>query len=393
MKVNIIKSFRLKIAIYTLISLVGTIIIDAIVLLLLYIYNFQNSQFAPRALLNATQEIPAGIIKQPMPFAHNINMNMPGLTDNLLLDMFILCVFSALVFILIFIMASHNMVNYLREISDGIDRIKEGDFDTNIRIMNEDELSVMAYSLNDMRMQIKNLMEKERVAEKTKNDLITNVAHDLRTPLTSIIGYLDLIRSEKGIDIPIQMKYVNIAYDKSKHLQGLIEDLFDYTRYAKDKLDADKCLLDINRFMEQLVEEFYPSFEEHSLECQCNILKDEIMIDADGDLLARAISNLLSNAIKYGSDGKLIIIETKVRELEVSIAITNFGRIIPKYDLDKIFDKFYRVEGSRSLDTGGTGLGLAIAKNIIQMHDGHIGAVSNEKGTVFEVILPLVGKE
>lgn len=323
------------------------------------------------------------------PEAYNLHMRMPGLTNNMALDIFIFIVFTAVIFMIYFILASHNMVNYLREISTGIDRIKDGDFDTNIRLKSEDELSMMAHSINDMRTTIKKLMEKERMAEKTKNDLITNVAHDLRTPLTSILGYLDLIKQEQDLDDITRMKYIKIAYDKAKHLQALIESLFDYTRYEKDKVLAKKSPMDINRFMEQLVEEFYPSFQEYKLEYKCYIEPNELILDGDGELLARAFSNLLSNAIKYGADGKLIEIRTKRFEKYALIEIVNFGRIIPEKDLGKIFDKFYRVENSRSLDTGGTGLGLAIAKNIISMHDGSITASSDKNGTIFAVEIPL----
>ena len=169
----------------------------------------------------------------------------------------------------------------------------------------------------------------------------------------------------------------------------MIKDLFDYTRYDKDKMKIHRNYLNLNQFMEQLIDEFYPSFSEKGLICKKEISKEEICIFGDGELLARAIGNLISNAIKYGADGKLVEIYTETRNDQAVVRIVNYGRIIPKEDIDKIFDKFYRVESSRSLKTGGTGLGLAIAKNIVGLHDGTISAQSDTDGTIFQIVLPL----
>ena len=306
-----------------------------------------------------------------------------------MIDLIILIGVSAILFTAYFILVSHNMVNYLREIQVGIEQIKDGDFDTDIRIVNEDELSRMAKSLNEMRSNIKELIEKERIVEKTKNDLVTNVAHDLRTPLTSILGYLELLKREEHLDLSTRKKYLNIVYDKAKRLQNLVVDLFDYTRYVKDGVSIRKGNLELNRFVEQVLEEFYPSFQDANLECEAILWKQDIRLMADGELLARAFGNLVSNAIQYGADGKLVIVKTEVIGQEALISITNFGQIIPKQELPKIFEKFYRVEASRSMSTGGTGLGLAITKNIISLHQGTIHVRSDENGTVFEIRLPM----
>lgn len=392
-KVNFIRSFRLKIAIYTLISLICTIATDVMILFLFFLYHRQSTNRSlqiQQMRENSSMQLMA--VDSQKELYRRIYDGF-GLTGSIWVDIVILVGFSAILFTAYFILVSHNMVNYLREIQTGVERIKEGDFDTNIRVLNEDELSGMANSINEMRYTVKELMEKERMAEKAKNDLITNVAHDLRTPLTSIIGYLELLKNDEQIPSETKNKYLHIVYDKAKRLQGLVVDLFDYTRYAKDGIKIRKAPLELNRFLEQLLEEFYPSFQDEMLECHSNLWKEDIHLQADGELLARAFGNLLSNAIKYGSDGKLIIIKTKVRGKWAVVSITNFGQIIPKSDLNKIFEKFYRVESSRSLNTGGTGLGLAITKNIIMLHQGLIDAKSDENGTIFEVSLPLEEKE
>ncbi len=367
------------------------------ILLLFFLYHQKTRDIVLRIKEMKEQKIANAEVgmfaTRPMGNQEFLFQNGIGLTGNLIFDIIIIIGFSTILFIVYFILVSHNMVSYLREIHRGIERIKDGDFDTNIRVIHEDELSIMAQSINEMRYTIKELIEKERRIEKAKNDLITNVAHDLRTPLTSIIGYLELLRKEEEIPADTRRKYLRVVYDKAKRLQNLVVDLFDYTRYAKDGVTLQKDTLELNRFLEQLVEEFYPSFQDAKLECNMSLSNEDILLWADGELLARAFGNLISNAIKYGADGKLIIIEIKVIEQWAVVSITNFGQIIPKQDLNKIFEKFYRVESSRSVSTGGTGLGLAITKNIISLHHGKITVKSDENGTVFEVSMPIGKKE
>jgi signal transduction histidine kinase len=220
--------------------------------------------------------------------------------------------------------------------------------------------------------------------------LITNVAHDLRTPLTSILGYLDLLTQGDFLTEEQKQKYLGIVSSKAKQLETLVKDLFDYTRYDRNKVKIKKEILDLNLFVPQLVDEFYPSFMDHQLECRTAFYEGALNIEGNGELLARAIGNLISNAIKYGADGKLVEVHTGLKDKKAFVAIVNYGKIIPAKDLDKIFDKFYRVENSRSLKTGGTGLGLAIAKNIINLHEGNIWATSDESGTRFQIELPVV---
>lgn len=390
---NLIRSFRLKIAMYTFISLWCTFLTDIVIICLMFLYHTQTQNHISQIARFEQKQI------EFVPYSMENNQNFRtffrffdeniGLTGNMLIDMILLIGFSAILFTAYFVLISHNMVHYLREIQAGIERIKEGDFDTNIRVVNEDELSKMANSINEMRYTIKELMEKERVVEKTKNDLITNVAHDLRTPLTSIIGYLELLQNEEIFEKETRKKYLNIVYEKAKRLQNLVVDLFDYTRYAKDGVTIRKRNLEWNRFVEQVLEEFYPNFQSANLEYEAILCKQEIYLMADGELLARAFGNLIANAIQYGVDGKLVIVKTARIGNEAMLSITNFGQVIPKQELSKIFEKFYRVETSRSMATGGTGLGLAITKNIISLHQGTISVSSNENGTTFKMSLPI----
>lgn len=312
------------------------------------------------------------------------------ITDSTSMDIFVILIFTLLLMVMYFVLFSNQFVMYVREIISGVEKMKTGDFQEEIPVRGEDEFSEIAYSINEMRRNLSETLEAQKAAEKTKDELITNVAHDLRTPLTSILGYLDLLSQGDFLTEDQKQKYLGIVSSKARQLETLVKDLFDYTRYDKDKVKIKKEILDLNLFMPQIVDEFYPSLMEQQLECRTEYFEGALNVEANGELLARAIGNLMSNAIKYGSDGKVIEIKTGRLDKKVFVAVINYGRIIPPEKLDKIFDKFYRVESSRSLKTGGTGLGLAIAKNIVGLHDGEIWATSDEHGTRFQIELPVV---
>ena len=292
------------------------------------------------------------------------------------------------VFSVSFLLLQRKTVRYIGKISAAIRNISEGDLNTHVEILGDDEFSAMAANLNKMEADIQNLMEKEREAERTKNELITNVAHDLRTPLTSIIGYLELLsKSGDRLSPEMQKKYIDIAYTKSKRLEKLIEDLFGFTKLNYGKISMNVGKLDIVKLLSQLLEEFYSSFADKDLTYELKSNVPAQVITADGNLLARLFDNLINNAIKYGAEGKKILVKIHSDGEIVTVSVTNYGYVIPAEELPLIFNKFYRVEQSRSIYTGGTGLGLAIAKNIVDMHGGTISVASDLNGTVFTVKL------
>jgi two-component system sensor histidine kinase VanS len=296
-------------------------------------------------------------------------------------------VFGIGIFTATFLLLQEKSMRYIGRISDAMQSISQGDLNITVDIEGDDEFSVMAASLNKMVEDLRGLMDKEREAERTKNELITNIAHDLRTPLTSIIGYLELLSGETKLDPEVQKKYIGIAYVKTKRLEKLIEDLFGFTKLNYGKISMHVAKVDVVKLLSQLLEEFYPSFVDKNLsyELQSNVPAQ--MISADGNLLARLFDNLINNAIKYGADGKRILVKVHGSEELVTIQVINYGYVIPEEELPLIFNKFYRVEQSRSTNTGGTGLGLAIAKNIVDMHGGIIDVTSDLTGTVFTIKL------
>ncbi|HIT65023.1 MAG TPA: HAMP domain-containing histidine kinase, partial [Candidatus Ventrimonas merdavium] len=240
---------------------------------------------------------------------------------------------------------------------------------------------------NKMVDDIRKLMDKERESERTKNELITNVAHDLRTPLTSIIGYLELLSGKVTLPPEMQKKYIDIAYSKAKRLEKLIEDLFGFTKMNYGKLSMHVGRVDIIKLLSQLLEESYPNFADKNLSYELQSNVPAKVITADGNLLARLFDNLINNAIKYGADGKRVLVKVHGERDTVQVSVINYGYVIPAEELPLIFDKFYRVEQSRSTHTGGTGLGLAIVKSIVEMHGGTITVKSDMDGTVFTVTL------
>lgn len=296
-------------------------------------------------------------------------------------------IFGLALFAVTFMILQEPYIRYISKISDAVQSISEGNLNTTIDVIGDDEFSSMAANLNKMVEDIKGLMDKERESERTKNELITNVAHDLRTPLTSIIGYLELLAGNTRIDPEMQHKYIEIAYGKSKRLEKLIEDLFGFTKLNYGKMSMHVAQLDLVKLLGQLLEEAYPNFAEKNLSYDLQSNVPAKMISADGNLLARLFDNLIGNAIKYGADGKRVLVQIFAGEEVVTVSVTNYGYVIPPDELPLIFNKFYRVERSRSSSTGGTGLGLAIAKEIVDMHGGTIGVTSDLNGTVFTVKL------
>lgn len=354
MKDNIFKSFRFEIVLYSLLSLLYMLLTIAVV----HIGAFLIFRGKTDELTGASAAV----------------ISMITVAGGIVL------------FITYFLLMTKKFVTYIKEIAEGINEISLGNLDNRIVIKNEDEFALIADKLNQMANDIKVIMENERRSEYAKNELITSVAHDLRTPLTSIIGYLDLV-STKELPLETQKKYVEIAFSKSKRLENLIEDLFTYTKFNFGEVRPTYTEVDMVKLIDQLLDEFYPSISESKLQYEFNTDHPSAIIQADGDLLARAFANLISNAFKYGREGKIIRINLTKVSSGVEITVTNYGQVIPQKDLEQIFQRFYRVETSRSSETGGSGLGLAIAQSIVLMHGGTIAAKSDTEGTVFTVML------
>ncbi len=302
---------------------------------------------------------------------------------------FFLVAAAVLTFSVSFYLMIRESIRYIHLLAAKVREISEGDLDHPVEVRGSDEFAAMAADLNAMQKNVKRLMEKERIAEHTKNDLVSSVAHDLRTPLTSIIGYLGWVRTRKDLDEATREKYLEIAYSKALRLEQLTNELFGFVKLEHNEMTLRLGKLDLVQLMEQMLDEMTPSFVENDLTVQFCHGEEVMVVEADGDLLARLFANLLNNAVKYGKEGKQIRVEVETSGLYAVTKVIIYGHVIPKNELDAIFRKFYRTEQSRSRDTGGTGLGLAIAEQIVELHHGEIRVKSDLQGTVFEVELPM----
>ncbi|MCU6797467.1 HAMP domain-containing histidine kinase [Paenibacillus sp. WQ 127069] len=302
----------------------------------------------------------------------------------------VMVVIGGFLFLFFFFIFSRKIIGYLEEITLGLQEIAKGNLSYEIVARSSDELGVVVDNINLMTRKLRKSIEEERIAERTKNELITGVSHDLRTPLTSILGYLELIESDRYKDEVELRYYTNIAYEKTKNLKKLIDYLFDYTSLHGNDPVLKKTKINMYGFLKQLAEEFIPALTKAGMSYRLASDDEMVYIHADGNQLVRAYENLISNAIRYGREGKYVDIQIRTSSSEAIVEIINYGEVIPQMDLPYIFERFYRAEKSRSSQTGGTGLGLAIAKSIIEVHGGQIAVHSNRSMTVFETRFPLL---
>lgn len=306
------------------------------------------------------------------------------------LDMFIYLVFGIGLFIIVYLIVkayrrNKSLVNIIKE----TEIMAKGDLDRFINIESEGNIKKLSDNINSISKQLRDITIEERRAQATKNDLITNVSHDLRTPLTSIIGYLEVIQFDKYKDEVELRYYIDIAYEKAKSLSLLINDLFELTKMQNNTINIRKTEINLVQLLGQVVAYFECQFKKANMESRVNFSEDKLIIDADSEKLVRAFENLLTNSIKYGKDGHYVDVNTSLEGDEAVVQIINYGDSISEIDLPYIFDRFYRVEKSRNSNISGSGLGLAITKNIIELHGGTIKAYSNYQRTIFEMRIPV----
>lgn len=280
----------------------------------------------------------------------------------------------------------NKIFSYVFVVSESADKL----FDKNVEYINlPPEMVEVEKKLNHFKTEaIKN----ERLArenEQKKDELIVYLAHDIKTPLTSMIGYLSLLSEIKDMPQEQRNRYIDIALDKSYRLEYLINELFDVARFNSEKIVLEKEEINLNLMLEQIADDFYPTLKE--MNKKINFTSDEkTILYADPDKLSRVFNNLIKNAVNYSKENTDIDISILNKENQATVKITNKGKQIPKEKLDKIFEKFYRLDSSRTSKTGGSGLGLAIAKEIVELHGGRIYAESDMKETTFSVILPII---
>lgn len=294
------------------------------------------------------------------------------------------------VVILIYVFISRKKFSRLANIFEATEKMKNGELDKPLEIKGEDDVAKLAGNINGIVEKLKEITLEEKKAQKTKNDLITNVSHDLRTPLTSIIGYLNLIETDEYRDEVQLRHYTGIAYEKAKRLNVLINDLFELTKMQNGVVVLRTSKVNLVELLGQIVSEFQYQIKCNEMESRVRFSDDKLVVNGDIDKLVRAFENLITNSIKYGKEGYYIDIVTKKIGNFALVQVINYGEEIPEEDIKYIFDRFYRVDKSRNSEEGGSGLGLSITKNIIELHNGTISALSNSEKTVFEIKLPII---
>lgn len=306
---------------------------------------------------------------------------------------------SFIVFVEIFFKLIDFTIEYIRKLRRSIQQVTSGNYGVQCEVEYDDELGSLAANINVLSKTLlakekesEKLKEKERAAldvernaERQKNELITNVAHDLRTPLTTIVGYLELIKDDTALSKEDVHKYSGIAYEKSIRLQEMMDDLFEFTKLDNADIKLNKSMINLSGLIMQMTDEFYPSFKDCNITPIVDLPEENIYVQGDGQLLARVFDNLISNALKYGYHNTDLKIEVSGDEKYATVKVINHGDTIASEDIPLLFNKFYRTDSSRNSKTGGTGLGLAITKNIVDLHHGDISVTSDDQITAFIV--------
>ena len=297
---------------------------------------------------------------------------------------FFMIVGFLLLFALFFYVALSKMTKYPDQVGDGIENIIS---DSNEPVHLITELKPIEIRLNEIKATLRRQELESVASEKKKNDLVLFLAHDLKTPLTSVVAYLTMLDGHPDMNAEEREKYIHIALEKSMRLGDLINEFFDITRYNLQDIELEPVEINLSLMLEQLADELYGVLLERQLSCEVEV-EENLEVYGDPDKLARVFDNILRNAIAYCYGNTKILIGAKRKGRDVEITFTNEGDKIPGAMLQTIFEKFYRVDGSRSSGTGGAGLGLAIAKEIVELHGGRVMAKSDDLKTQFIVTLP-----
>ncbi|MEK3808463.1 ATP-binding protein [Metabacillus sp. SLBN-84] len=311
----------------------------------------------------------------------------------LLYNVLVIVIFSSaiILFIISLWLFIKKKIIFLNEISDGVQSIAGGNLSHVIEVKGRDELARLGENINQMSKELEARFLRERELEKNKNELITNISHDLRTPLTSIIGYLDLLENRGNLTEQQAAEYLAILRFKSQRLKHLLDELFTYNKLTSPDIQVKKYEVNLAGIIRQLAGEYIPILEDRSLKMEVDIPEEEVTAPVDVEQIIRVFENLLSNAVNYSLKPSVIQLSLKTRGHQAVFTLANRVNSKPEGSLDTLFERFYRGDQSRKED-GGTGLGLAIARRIAELHGGHLEADYEEGWLIFTLSLPLTGE-
>ncbi|KJJ41064.1 histidine kinase [Bacillus subtilis] len=302
----------------------------------------------------------------------------------------ILLQFSAAIFtfIAVFFIMARKKILYVKHITESVHQIANGKLGLTIRIESRDELTELAQNINHMSEELEKKFEQERQLERSKSELISNVSHDLRTPLTSIIGYLDLLKKGRYTSKAQFQEYLETIDSKSQRLKYLIDELFEYTHLSSQDVKLTRQEADLSGLLEQIIGEYIPIFEKEQLSVQKSITEDNIPVLMDINKMVRVYDNLFMNAIKYSKKPSELVISLEIIGDKAILKVSNQVEGFPAGNINRLFERFYRGDQART-DQQGSGLGLAISKRIVELHNGHIHAEYREGWMSFIVEHPM----
>ncbi|YCA45676.1 ATP-binding protein [Bacillus sp. JZ8] len=296
---------------------------------------------------------------------------------------------SILVFLFLFFVCMRPITRYIKQIEQGISRIVNKDWTYSVPVKGKDELSSLAKNINWMTEQLRERFERERQVEQAKNELITNLSHDLRTPLTSIIGYVRLVKDGQYQNQQELEQYIQTTYNISLKFKNLLDELFEYTKLSLSDVELHFQEVDLGGVLYQLVGEYTPIFENRGLDVKVKIPDNPVFISVDIEKIIRVLDNLLSNAEKYSHECGQIEVTLHSNREQVIICVSNTTDHIEAEELKNLFDRFYRMDKARSSKVAGAGIGLSIAKRIVELHGGEIWAESENNKVKMQIALPL----
>ena len=317
--------------------------------------------------------------------------HMLGLTrQQIIVSVYIFSLASCVVAILVTNWRVKRRINQMKltHILDYLKYIAQGHYEIRIPQTDLGEMDEVVSSINHLVDSTVRAIEEERKIEKSKDELITNIGHDIRTPLTSVIGYLGLIENQQYHSQEELARYAHVAYRKAQQMQSLVQDLFTYTATRQTTTEISPVQVQVLRFMEQLVADFELSAREKTIELRLDIRPKNLVASFDVDKMARVFHNLLSNALKYGIGAHYIELLAYQEEDYIYFKVKNDGQPLDKSELEDIFQRSYRADQSRSANQPGTGLGLAIVRHIVELHHGRVYATVEGKETIFTIEIP-----
>lgn len=300
----------------------------------------------------------------------------------------LVCIFIIIIFVLITLIVL--LVKKINYIIKTLDEVLQGNFNQRIRLQNHMRpINKLCININTLIENLQNVFKKNKANENLTKKMISNISHDLRTPLTSMLGYLELVLNDNTLSDDEKKQYINIVFTKGNHLYNLMEEFFQVSKLESNDIRLEIKELNISEIVRQNIISFFNEFKKFNMEPQINIPEKDIYAFADEKALNRILSNLINNSLKYGLQGTIIGINLREDKSLVFIDVWDNGGGIPKEELDYVFDRLYTVEKSRKLNLKSSGLGLTIVKKLVEVQGGTIYVNSSPfKKTIFTFTLP-----